>query len=89
MPALGWRPTSTRKRWTWLLFVPVGVGVITQLGSIPARAAVFAVRTGLLGAVGAMEAHSAAGAYAAVALGLQVVLAALWMPLVMPFPTFF
>jgi predicted murein hydrolase (TIGR00659 family) len=92
---------------------PVAMGIAAQLGGIPALAAVFAVLTGLVGAVSgkylldalhvdapevrgfamgtashgvgaarAMQVHPAAGAYAALALGLQVVLAALLMPLV-------
>jgi putative effector of murein hydrolase len=92
---------------------PVAMGIAAQLGGIPALAAVFAVLTGLVGAVSAkylfdalgigapevrgfalgttshgvgaaraLQVHPAAGAYAALALGLQVVLAALLMPLV-------
>jgi putative effector of murein hydrolase len=92
---------------------PVAMGIAAQLGGIPALAAVFAVLSGLIGAVSAkylfdalrigtpevrgfalgtashgvgaaraMQVHPAAGAYAALALGLQVVLAALLMPLV-------
>jgi len=91
---------------------PVAMGIAAQLGGIPALAAVFAVLTGLVGAVSAkylldalritspeirgfalgtashgvgaaraMQVHPAAGAYAALALGLQVLLAALLMPL--------
>ncbi len=90
---------------------PVAMGIAQQLGGIPALAAVFAVLTGLLGALlakpvfdllrlrapevrgfaigtashgigaaRAMQVHPAAGAYAALALGLQVLLAALLMP---------
>jgi len=90
---------------------PVAMGIAQQLGGIPALAAVFAVITGLLGALlakpvfdllrlrapevrgfaigtvshgigaaRAMQVHPAAGAYAALALGLQVLLAALLMP---------
>ncbi len=92
---------------------PVAMGVAAQIGGIPALAAVFAVLTGLVGAVTAkflfdalgvrspavrsfalgatshgvgaaraMQVHADAGAYAALALGLQVVLAAVLMPLV-------
>ena len=92
---------------------PVAMGIAAQLGGIPALAAVFAVLTGLVGAVSAkylfdalrihspevrgfalgtashglgaaraLQVHPAAGAYAALALGMQVVLAALLMPLV-------
>jgi putative effector of murein hydrolase len=90
---------------------PVAMGVAAQLGGIPALAAVFAVLTGLVGAVTAkvlldaarvrqpavrgfalgtvshgigaaraLQVHPDAGAYAALALGLQAVLAALLMP---------
>ena len=92
---------------------PVAMGIAAQLGGIPALAAVFAVITGLVGAVSAkylldalrirrpqvrgfalgtashgvgaaraLQVHPDAGAYAALALGLQVVLAASLMPLV-------
>jgi putative effector of murein hydrolase len=92
---------------------PVAMGVAQQLGGIPALAAVFAVLTGLVGAVSAkylfdglrvgapavrgfalgttshgigaaraMQVHPDAGAYAALALGVQVLLAALLMPFV-------
>lgn len=92
---------------------PVAMGIAQQLGGIPALAAVFAVLTGLIGAllakplfdllrvrqrevrgfalgtvshgIGAarsMQVHPAAGAYAALALGLQVLLASLLMPFV-------
>ncbi len=91
---------------------PVAMGIAAELGGIPALAAVFAVLTGLAGAVSAkylfdalrihdpevrgfalgtaahgigaaraMQVHPAAGAYAALALGLQVLLAAPLMPL--------
>ncbi|WP_425257159.1 LrgB family protein [Rubrivivax sp. RP6-9] len=94
---------------------PVAMGIAAQLGGIPALAAVFAVLTGLVGAISAkylfdglrvaspevrgfalgtashgvgaaraLQVHPDAGAYAALALGLQVVLAALLMPLVSP-----
>ncbi len=90
---------------------PVAMGIAQQLGGVPALAAVFAVLTGLVGAVlakplfdllrvhapevrgfaigtashgigaaRAMQVHPSAGAYAALALGLQVLLAALLMP---------
>ncbi|RVU49634.1 LrgB family protein [Rubrivivax rivuli] len=92
---------------------PVAMGVAAQLGGIPALAAVFAVLTGLLGALTgkalfgllrvpalpvrgfalgtvshgigasrALQVHPDAGAYAALALGLQVLLAALLLPAV-------
>jgi putative effector of murein hydrolase len=92
------------------------MGVAEALGGVPALAAVFAVLTGLIGALSgrylfalmrvpttpegwaargfalgtishgvgaarALQVDEEAGAYAAVALGLQVVLAALLMPL--------
>jgi predicted murein hydrolase (TIGR00659 family) len=93
--------------------VPVAMGIAAQLGGIPALAAVFAVLTGLTGAITAkflfdrarirswrvrgfalgtashgigaaraLQVHPDAGAYAALALGLQVLLAALLMPAV-------
>jgi len=95
---------------------PVAMGIAEQLGGIPALAAVFAVLTGLVGAisakylfdaVGAMPARvrgfalgtashgigaaralhvdADAGAYAGLALGLQVVLAALLIPMIARF----
>ena len=91
---------------------PVAMGVASALGGEAALAAVFAVLTGLIGAVSgrylfnllrietfewrgfalgtashgigaaaALQAHPAAGAYAALALGLQVVLVSLLLPL--------
>jgi putative effector of murein hydrolase len=91
---------------------PVAMGVAEQLGGIPALAAVFAVLTGLtgallgkylfdalgvrsmevrgfalgtaahgLGAARALQVHPDAGAYAGLALGLQVVLASVLLPL--------
>ena len=88
------------------------MGVADAMGGIPALAAVFAVLTGLIGAVGAKylldalgvrrpavrgfalgtaahgigaarawQVHPDAGAYAALALGLQVLLASLLLPL--------
>lgn len=91
---------------------PVAMGIAEQLGGIPALAAVFAVLTGLTGAVSgkylfdrfgiapmevrgfalgtashgvgaarALQVHPDAGAYAGLALGMQVVLAALLLPL--------
>ena len=92
---------------------PVAMGLAERLNGIPALAAVFAVLTGLtgavlakplfdrlgiasmavrgfalgtashgLGAARAMQVHADAGAYAGLALGLQVLLASLLMPLV-------
>ena len=98
---------------------PVAMGIADKLGGIAALAAVFAVLTGLIGAVAgkylfdvlrieqsgtgwavrgfalgtaahgigaarALQVHPDAGAYAALALGLQVVLATLLMPLLVP-----
>jgi predicted murein hydrolase (TIGR00659 family) len=91
---------------------PVAMGVAEQLGGIPVLAAVFAVLTGLtgallgkylfdalgvrsmevrgfalgtaahgLGAARALQVHPDAGAYAGLALGLQVVLASVLLPL--------
>jgi predicted murein hydrolase (TIGR00659 family) len=91
---------------------PVAMGVAEALGGLAALAAVFAVLTGLIGAVSgkfifdrlhiqrwevrgfalgtsahgigaarALQVHPDAGAYAALALGLQVLLAATLLPL--------
>lgn len=97
---------------------PVAMGIAEKIGGIPALAAVFAVLTGLvgalcgkylfdalriptdptgwaargfamgtaahgLGAARALQVNADAGAYAGLALGLQVVLASLLMPLVL------
>ena len=87
------------------------MGLAAQLGGIPALAAVFAVLTGLVGAITApgllravrvqhpavhgfalgtvshgigaaraLQVHTEAGAYAALALGMQGLLAALLLP---------
>ncbi len=96
---------------------PVAMGIAEQIGGIPALAAVFAVTTGLVGALcgkylfdalriptdaegwaargfalgtaahgigaaRALQVNADAGAYAGLALGLQVVLASVLMPLV-------
>ena len=96
---------------------PVAMGIADKIGGIPALAAVFAVLTGMIGALSgkylfallrlpydatgwmargfalgtashgigaarALQVNADAGAYAGLALGLQVVLAALLMPLV-------
>ena len=98
---------------------PVAMGIAEKIGGIPALAAVFAVITGLVGALAgkylfdalriattpsgwaargfalgtvahgigaarAMQVNSNAGAYAALALGLQVIMASLWMPFLIP-----
>lgn len=91
---------------------PVAMGIAERIGGVPALAAVFAVVTGLVGALSgrylfnllgirswavrgfalgtashgigaarALQVHPDAGAYAGMALGLQVLLAALLMPL--------
>jgi putative effector of murein hydrolase len=90
---------------------PVAMGLADRLGGVPAMAAVFAVLTGMVGAISAkalfgllrvhdwsvrgfalgttshgigaaraMQVHPDAGAYAGLALALQVLLASLWMP---------
>ena len=90
---------------------PVAMGIAERLGGVPALAAVFAVLTGMVGALSAkylfdllrieswavrgfsigtashgigaaraLQVHPSAGAYAGIALGLQVVLASLLMP---------
>jgi predicted murein hydrolase (TIGR00659 family) len=95
---------------------PVAMGIAEQLGGVPALAAVFAVLTGLIGAVlakplfdllrirapevrgfaigtashgigaaRAMQVNPAAGAYAALALGMQVLLAAVLLPAALSF----
>jgi predicted murein hydrolase (TIGR00659 family) len=95
---------------------PVAMGIAEQLGGIPALAAVFAVLTGLVGAVSAkylfdtlriveptvrgyalgttshgigaaraLQVHPDAGAYAALALGVQALLASLLMPVLAKF----
>ena len=92
---------------------PVAMGIAEQIGGIPALSAVFAVLTGLIGAISgkylfdaigglsmqqrgfalgtashgigaarALQVNADAGAYAGLALGVQVVLASLLMPLV-------
>ncbi len=96
---------------------PVAMGIADKVGGIPALAAVFAVVTGMVGALSgkylfhvlkiptdapgwmargfalgtaahglgaarALQVNADAGAYAGLALGLQVVLASLLMPLV-------
>ncbi|ACB33594.1 LrgB family protein [Leptothrix cholodnii SP-6] len=91
---------------------PVAMGIAERVGGVPALAAVFAVITGLVGALlgrtvfgllrvdawavrgfalgttshgigaaRALQVHADAGAYAGIALGLQVLLAALLIPL--------
>lgn len=91
---------------------PVAMGIADRVGGVPALAAVFAVVTGLVGALSAkyvfdalgisswavrgfaigtashgigaaraLQVHADAGAYAGIALGLQVLLASLLIPL--------
>ncbi len=91
---------------------PVAMGIAEALGGVPALAAVFAVLTGLIGAISAkylfdalgpftpcergfalgvsahgigaaraMQVHPDSGAYAALALGMQVVLSSVLIPL--------
>jgi predicted murein hydrolase (TIGR00659 family) len=91
---------------------PVAMGIAERIGGVPALAAVFAVLTGLVGALSAkylfnglgianwavrgfalgtashgigaaraLQVHDDAGAYAGIALGLQVLLASLMIPL--------
>ena len=115
--ALGWAvgltPELLRSLAPKSVTAPVAMGIAEHLGGIPALAAVFAVVTGMsgalaakylldalrigepevrgfalgtvshgIGAARAMQVHPDAGAYAGLALGLQVVLATLLMPLV-------
>jgi putative effector of murein hydrolase len=110
--ALGLTPALLRSLAPKSVTAPVAMGIAEQLGGIPALAAVFAVLTGLIGAMSAkylfdalgigppqlrgfalgtishglgaaraLQVHPDAGAYAGLALGLQVVLASLLMPL--------
>ena len=91
---------------------PVAMGIAERIGGVPALAAVFAVLTGLVGAMSgkyvfdalgikswavrgfalgtaahgigaarALQVHTDAGAYAGIALGLQVLLSAILIPL--------
>lgn len=92
---------------------PVAMGIAEQLGGVPALAAIFAILTGIVGALSAkylfnalrirnwpvrgfaigtvshgigaaraLQVDADAGAYAGLALGLQVVLASLLIPMV-------
>ena len=94
---------------------PVAMGIAERIGGVPALAAVFAVLTGMVGALSArflfdrlgirdwavrgfalgtashgigaaraLQVHPDAGAYAGIALGLQVLLAALLIPWLLP-----
>ena len=114
--ALGWAvglpPELLRSLAPKSVTAPVAMGIAEHLGGIPALAAVFAVLTGLVGALGAkylfdalrisqpevrgfalgtashgigaaraLQVHPDAGAYAGLALGMQVVLSTLLLPL--------
>jgi putative effector of murein hydrolase len=114
--ALGWAldlPTDVlRSLAPKSVTAPVAMGIAERVGGVPALAAVFAVVTGMVGALSAkllfawlriddwavrgfalgtvshgigaaraLQVHPDAGAYAGMALGLQVVLASLLMPL--------
>ncbi len=111
--ALGLPDTLLRSLAPKSVTAPVAMGIAEQLGGIPALAAVFAVLTGLVGAISAkylfdaigampaqvrgfalgtashgigaaraMQVNPDAGAYAGLALGIQVVLAAVLIPLI-------
>jgi predicted murein hydrolase (TIGR00659 family) len=111
--ALGLPDTLLRSLAPKSVTAPVAMGIAEQLGGIPALAAVFAVLTGLVGAISAKYLFDAmgtmpaqvrgfalgtashgigaaralhvdpdAGAYAGLALGMQVVLAAVLIPLI-------
>ena len=117
--AIGWSldlpPELLRSLAPKSVTAPVAMGLAEQLGGIPALAAVFAVLTGLVGALSgkylfdalgiaahpvrgfaigtaahgigaarAMQEHPDAGAYAGLALGLQVVAASLLLPWFIP-----
>ena len=112
--ALGWwlglTPELLRSLAPKSVTAPVAMGIAEQLGGIPALAAVFAVLTGLVGALSAkylfdalriaqpevrgfalgttshgigaaraLQVHPGAGAYAGLALGVQVLLATVLM----------
>jgi predicted murein hydrolase (TIGR00659 family) len=108
--ALGLTPQLLRSLAPKSVTAPVAMGIAEHLGGIPALAAVFAVLTGLVGALSAkylfdalrirepevrgfalgtvshgigaaraIQVHPDAGAYAGLALGLQVLLATLLM----------
>ena len=110
--ALGLPPELLRSLAPKSVTAPVAMGIAEQLGGIPALAAVFAVLTGLVGALSAkylfdalrigrlelrgfalgttshgigaaraLQVSPDAGAYAGLALGMQVVLATFLMPL--------
>lgn len=111
--AVGLRADIVRSLAPKSVTAPVAMGIAEQLGGVPALAALFAVLTGVTGALSArylfdrlgirdwsirgfalgtashgigaaraLQVHPDAGAYAGLALGLQVLLASLLMPLV-------
>ena len=111
--ALGLPPEVIRSLAPKSVTAPVAMGIAEQLGGVPALAAVFAVLTGLVGALSArylfawlkvpewpvrgfaigtaahgigaaraLQVNADAGAYAGLALGVQVLLAAVLIPLV-------
>jgi predicted murein hydrolase (TIGR00659 family) len=108
---LGLSPELLRSLAPKSVTAPVAMGIAEQLGGVPALAAVFAVLSGLIGALSgkylfdrlridhpalrgfamgtvshgigaarALQVHPEAGAYAALALGVQAILAALLLP---------
>ncbi|MBU6261235.1 MAG: LrgB family protein, partial [Burkholderiales bacterium] len=110
--ALGLGPALLRSLAPKSVTAPVAMGIAERLGGVPALAAVFAVVTGMVGALTArylfdalridswavrgfaigtashgigaaraLQVHADAGAYAGIALGLQVLLATLLLPL--------
>jgi putative effector of murein hydrolase len=114
--ALGLRADIVRSLAPKSVTAPVAMGIAEQLGGIPALAALFAVLTGVTGALSAkylfnllgirdwsirgfalgtashgigaaraLQVHPDAGAYAGLALGLQVLLASVLIPLVARF----
>jgi predicted murein hydrolase (TIGR00659 family) len=109
--AMGLTPDLLRSLAPKSVTAPVAMGIAEQLGGIPALAAVFAVLTGLVGALSAkylfdalrvndpevrgfalgtashgigaaraMQVHPSAGAYAGLALGMQVLISTLLLP---------
>jgi putative effector of murein hydrolase len=111
--ALGLEPDMLRSLAPKSVTAPVAMGIAERIGGVPALAAVFAVLTGIVGALSArrlfdllgirswairgfalgtaahgigaaraLQVHPEAGAYAGIAFGLQVVLAAVLIPLV-------
>jgi putative effector of murein hydrolase len=114
--AIGWafglEPDMLRSLAPKSVTAPVAMGIAERIGGVPALAAVFAVLSGIVGALSArtlfdllgirswatrgfalgtaahgigaaraLQVHPDAGAYAGIAFGLQVVLAALLIPL--------